>query len=71
MISPNDLRNILRHRIEAAGGHNKWCQQNDLNSGYVSLALNGKIGLGAKIATALGYQKKVVYLACNSENEGA
>ena len=71
MIDQNDLRNILRHRCEAAGGAGKWAAANDIFPQYVSAVLRGKVAGGNQIANALGYEKKTVYFACNPEKESA
>jgi len=71
MITESDLRNILRHRIDAAGGMNRWADLHGINRAYVSLAMAGKQALGPKIIDAMGFRKKVVYFACNSEIESA
>ena len=69
MITENDLRQILRHRCEQAGGIYAWSKANGVDGGYTSNVLRGRIGLGKQIATALGYQKKVSFIACNAGSD--
>jgi hypothetical protein len=72
MISENDLRNILRHRCEAAGSVAKWAAMHGLNQSYVQETVFGNYqSIGPKIYAALGYRKIIQFAPCNSENEGA
>jgi hypothetical protein len=71
MISESDLRDILRHKCEAAGNSSKWATANGLNRGSVILSLSGQNRIGPKIAAALGYEKKVVFIACKDKPHSA
>jgi hypothetical protein len=70
-LSQSDIIGILRHRIAAEGGQVAWAKRHGINQAYVSLALAGKIGVGPRIAKAVGYDKKVVFVACNANPDGA
>lgn len=68
MLTESDMRNILRHRCEAAGGMTKWAREHNLNPGYVSSVLAGQRTVGPKIAAAIGYKSAAVFFPLQSAN---
>lgn len=71
MISADDMRNILRHRCEEAGGQKAWAEKNGFAVSFVQFVLSGDRRVSDRMANALGYNRKVVFFACNPENTGA
>lgn len=39
MLTERDMRNILRHRCEEAGGQRKWAETHGFSAPYVNLVL--------------------------------
>lgn len=71
MITQDDLRNILRHRCEAAGSITKWAAMNGLNQSYVQETIAGNYQtIGPKICAALGYRKIIQFVPCNEKQDG-
>lgn len=62
MLTQGDIRNILRHRCEAAGSQSAWARANGVKRQYVSQVLAGKQRPGAAILRALGYEARISYL---------
>jgi hypothetical protein len=67
MITESDLRNILRHRCEEAGGQGAWAKSNGFALSFVQFVLAGERRVSARIAKALGYNRSVVFFPCNSD----
>jgi len=71
MLTADNMRQILRHRCEEAGGQKEWAKQNGFALSFVQFALSGDRHISARLAEALGYNRKVVFIPCNSEIDGA
>lgn len=71
MISADDMRNILRHRCEESGGQKAWAEKNGFAVSFVQFVLSGDRRVSERMAKALGYNRKVVFIPCNSEIDGA
>ena len=63
MVSAENLRQILQHRITEAGGAAIWARNAKISHSMVSLTLTGERECGDKMAAALGYKRKVVFEA--------
>lgn len=70
-LSAAELIVVLRHRCDAWGGQRAFCASVGLSETLISLVLAGKQKPGPKIARALGYQKKVVFVPLLSEKVDA
>lgn len=71
MISQADMRNILRHRCEAAGGQKAWALANGISPQYVGDILTGRRDVAARLAKILGYERTISFFACKPQNDGA
>jgi hypothetical protein len=71
MISENDLRNILRHKCEAAGTQRAWAQQHGICEVNLCQVLKGQRAVTDAMASALGYLKIVQFTACVNAKHGA
>lgn len=71
MLSGDDIRSVLRIRCEQWGGQGAFAASVGLSETLVSLVLAGKQKPGPKIARALGYQKKVVFVPLQSKKDEA
>ena len=60
LLSAGDLVAILRSRCEA--GQATWARAHGLSEGLISSVLSGRQKPGPKIAAALGYKRKVVFM---------
>ncbi len=69
MITADNLRQILRHRCEAAGGQKTWAALHQLSPQYISDVLNARREVSTKLAAKLGYSKKVFFSACNAGSD--
>ena len=63
MINADNLRQILRHRVEEAGTAANFARQHGLSEGLISQVLSGRHKIGPKIARACGYRKITVFQA--------
>ena len=63
MVSAENLRQILQHRITEAGGAAIWARNAKISHSMVSLTLTGEREAGDKMAAALGYKRRVVFEA--------
>ena len=61
-LTQADIRNILRHRCDEAGGQSAWARANGVKRQYVSQVLAGKQRPGDAILRALGYEARISYL---------
>lgn len=61
LIDENSLREKLRKACEAAGSQKIWAEVNEVSPQYVTDVLQGKRGIGDKIANRLGYEKLIRY----------
>jgi hypothetical protein len=66
-FSGSDLRNILRLRCEAAGGQKDWATANGVSAQFVCDVLAGRRNVSARLAKILGYQRQIVFSACNTQ----
>lgn len=57
MISESDLRNILRHRVKAAGGGSAFAKEAGVSPTLISLTLSGYQKVGPRLAEKIGYRK--------------
>lgn len=71
MLTEADMRNILRHRCEAAGGQKAWGEANMVSPQYVCDILNGRKEVSTNVAMKLGYERKVVFLSCHTPDNVA
>lgn len=69
MISEADMRNILRHRCEQAGGQKAWADANGFALSFVQFALADERRISGRLAEALGYNRKVVFSACDDSKD--
>lgn len=70
-LSERDMRNILRHRCEEAGGQKAWAVANGVSPQHVSDILNGRRNVSAKIAKLVGYSPLIRFSALHSESDTA
>ena len=66
MITQSDIRNILRHKCEEAGGQKQWATNNDIGTGFVNDVLTGRRSPSSRLAKKLGYEKIVHFTPCNT-----
>ena len=71
MLSQEDMRNVLRHRCEQAGGQSAYARQIGICRSMINNVLIGEREVGPELASKMGYQKKVVYFACTNVGDGA
>lgn len=71
MITQNDIRAILRHRCEASGSQKQWAIANNIGTGFVNDVLTGRREPSARLSKALGYEKTVHFIPCNTQHDGA
>ena len=71
VIDHNDLRNILRHRVEAAGGGSAFAKEAGVSPTLISLTLSGRQKVGPMLAEKIGYRKIVGFVPLQSDNKGA
>tara|TARA_R100001086_G_scaffold180400_8_gene100217 strand:- start:1469 stop:1684 length:216 start_codon:yes stop_codon:yes gene_type:complete len=67
MITETDIRNILRHRCEAAGGQSALAREIGMSSQFINFVVNGEREVSERLARKLGYQRKVVFTRCNTQ----
>jgi hypothetical protein len=67
MIDGNDMRNILRHRLEAAGSKSEWAADNGFTITFIDYVLKGKRGMTKRLAKSLGYNRIVAFSACKDD----
>ena len=67
MITADNIKQILAHRIAEHGSATIFAQKHGLSDAYVSLVASGKQKVGPKIARALGYRKIVRFEALQSD----
>lgn len=70
MLTQADMRNILRHRCEEAGGQGKFAESIGISPQYLSDILNGKRAIGAMLAGKIGYERKIVFTPCDNTRSG-
>ena len=70
MITQDDMRNILRHRCAKAGGQKPFAMSIGYSPQYVSDILQGHKDVSWNLARQLGYERKIVFSACNPQNGG-
>ena len=64
-FSESDMRAILRHRCDAAGGQAMWAAANGVSPQFTSDVLNGRRAVSENIARILGYRREVCFSSCN------
>lgn len=70
-LSQKDMRGILRHRCDEAGGQRAWAKAHSFAEPYVSQMLSGKKAISDSVARAMGYQKKEYFVACQDGEASA
>jgi len=65
MITQNDLRNILRHRCEAAGSQRKFAREIGFSAQFVCDVLQGRRHISSELAEKIGYRRKIVFFPCS------
>ena len=70
-LSSADLVAVLRHRCEASGTQDAWAKANLISPTMVNLVLHGRRDPSERIAAALGFTKKVVFVSLHTGNESA
>lgn len=68
MLSESDIRNVLRHRCEAAGGQKSWAIDHGVSPQYVCDILRGRKEVSERVAALLGYDRRIQFYACNTAN---
>lgn len=71
MLSQQDMRNILRHRCEEAGGQAAWGRKHGFTRQMICNVLAGNIGISKRMAEAIGYRQIVVFCSLQTEEEDA
>lgn len=61
-LSQKDMRGILRHRCDEAGGQRAWAKANGFSDAIVSQALGGTRPVTERMAKSLGYLKKECFV---------
>jgi hypothetical protein len=61
-VNADSLRIILRDACDEAGGVTAWAAQHDIGQTFVSMVLSGRKLPSPRIAKALGFSVKRVYV---------
>lgn len=60
-MKADKIISILKKECEKSGSQKAWAKANGLSQAYVCDVLQGKRGIGAAIANALGYRQIISY----------
>jgi hypothetical protein len=77
MITETEMRAKLREVCAELGRKNKkngrrmWAEYHGFSEGYLDLLIAGKRDISKAVALALGYNRNVVFSACNTEKASA
>ena len=62
LIAADELRGKLRAAIDRAGSQRRWCDEHRVHASMVSEVLRGSRESTARIANALGYRRRLVFV---------
>jgi len=66
MITEKDIRTIVQHRCEVAGGQAAFARQINMSPQFINFVVNGERVISDRLAKKLGYERKVVFIPCNA-----
>jgi len=61
LLASEDVIDLLRIEIDAAGGQAAWARQTGANRTSLNLILNGRHGLTRGVLDALGLERAIAY----------
>ena len=70
-IEGADIVRLLRMRCDESGGQGAYAAAAGLSETLISLVLSGKQKPGPKVARALGFRKKFVFVPLQQTKQGA
>lgn len=71
MFTHDDMLAILRHRCAEAGGQKPFAMSIGYSPQYLSDILQGRKDVSRNLARQLGFERKIVFYTCKTQNGGA
>lgn len=70
-LTDQDLLQMLRSQVAAAGSENRWAVAHNVPRQLVNMVLTGKRGMCIQIANAMGFYQLTVYVPTNGDKSNA
>ncbi len=62
LMKQEDVVELIQKRIAVAGSQQKLAEELGVTREYLSMVINGKLGVSARLAASLGLEKQTVFV---------